>query len=68
VLFILIATAWLAVVLFAWTMCRLAALSDVALAEWIATRYLAEHKAVPAGSPAEQVPLNPQRGVYRAMG
>ena len=67
-LFILIAAAWLAVVFFALTMCRLAALSDVALAEWIATRYLAEHKAVSAEGPAEQLPLDPQRGVYRATG
>jgi hypothetical protein len=44
-------------------MCRLAALSDdssaVALAERIATSYLAEHIAVPADSPAERLPLTP---------
>ena len=71
-LFILIPTAWFAVVFFALTMCRVAALSDdshsVAVAEWIATSYLAEHKAVPPNSPAEQLPLDPQRAVYRATG
>jgi hypothetical protein len=49
-------------------MCRLAALSDVALTERIATRYLAERKAVRAGGPAEQLPHDPQRGDYRATG
>jgi hypothetical protein len=72
VLFVLIPTAWLAFVFFGLTMCRLAALSDdsypVALAEWIATSCLAEHEAVPADGPAEQLPLDAQRGAYRATG
>ena len=67
-LFILTATVWLVVVFFAFAICRLGALSDLALAEWIATSYLAKHKGVPAESPAEQFPLDPPRGVYRAMG
>ena len=71
-LFLLIPTAWLAVVFFALTMCRLAALSDdshaVALAEWIATSYPIDQKAVPADSTAEQLPFDPQRGDYRATG
>jgi hypothetical protein len=49
-------------------MCRAAALSDdshaVALAEWIAT----ERESVPAESPAEQLPFEPERGTYRATG
>jgi hypothetical protein len=59
VLVILISTAWLAVALFALTMFRLAALSDdsraVALAEWIATSDLAEHRDQPADSSAERL-------------
>jgi hypothetical protein len=58
VLFILIPAAWLAVAVFALTMCRLAARSDDSrangLAEWIATSYLAEHEDVPADSSAGQ--------------
>lgn len=71
-LFILVPIAWLAVVIFALTMCRLAARSDdshaVALAERIAASYLVEHKGAPAEGSAEQLPLDPQRGVYRATG
>jgi hypothetical protein len=71
-LLILIPTVWLAVVFFALTMCRLAALSDdanaVELAERIATSHLAEREAVPADRPAEQLPIDPQRGVRRATG
>ena len=71
-LFILFPTAWLAVVVLALIMFRVAAFSDdshaVALAEWITTSYLAEHKAVPADSPAEQLPPDPHRAVYRATG
>ena len=59
VLVILISTAWLAVALFALTMFRLAALSDdshaVALAEWIATRHLAEPRDQPADGSAERL-------------
>lgn len=58
-LFILIPTAWMAVAFLALAICRLAALSDdsgaVALAEWMATSYFAEHKDVPAESPSEQL-------------
>jgi hypothetical protein len=72
VIAILIATAWLIVVFFALTMCRLAARSDdsqaFALAERIAMSYLAAHKAVPADRPAEQRSPDPQRAVYRATG
>jgi len=72
VLFILIPTAWLAVLIFALTMCRLAAVSDdshaVELAERIATSHLVEHQVVPADSPAEHLPLDSQRGVHRATG
>jgi hypothetical protein len=76
--FVLIPTAWLAVVLFALILCRLAALSDafhdVALAEWIATTEridvssLAEHRGVLADGHGEQLPLDRQRGVDRATG
>lgn len=59
-LLILIAAAWLAVAFFALIMCRLAALSDdsraVAVAEWIAASYLAEHKGAPVDSSAEHLP------------
>jgi hypothetical protein len=62
----------LAVVFFALTMCRSAALSDdsndVALAERIATNYLAEQKAVLADSRAEQLPTDPHHEAYRATG
>jgi hypothetical protein len=55
---ILISSAWAAVLLFALTMCRLAARSDdshsLALAERSATRYFAEHEDQPAGAPAER--------------
>jgi hypothetical protein len=72
VLFIVIPTAWLVVVLVALTIFRVAALSDdshdVAWAEWIATSHLAEHEAMPAERPAEQLPLDTERGAYRATG
>jgi hypothetical protein len=58
-LVILISTAWLAIALFALTICRLAALSDssyaVAWADWVAERHLAEHRAQPADSSAEHL-------------
>jgi hypothetical protein len=57
--FILISTTRLAVAWFALNMFRLAARSDdaraVALADWIATSQLAEHKDLLAGSRAEQL-------------
>jgi hypothetical protein len=70
VLFILIPTAWLAVLLFALTMCRVATISDdsdaVALAELIAMRCRDEDRAVPADTPAEQLPTDPSSTAYRA--
>lgn len=64
-LFLLIATAWLAVVLFAATMCRLAARSDdsraVALAERIATSY----KAAPEGARTNGSTARPSFGLRR---
>jgi hypothetical protein len=73
VLFILILTgAWLAVVLFGLTLCRLATLSDqsdaVALAEWVATREIAEPHVGSSGSPAEQPASETRRGAHRATG
>jgi hypothetical protein len=60
VLLILIPTVWLAVVLFALTMCRLGARSDdsraVALAERIATGYPSERRGVPEETPIERLP------------
>jgi hypothetical protein len=70
VLFILIPAAWSAVLLFVWIACRVGALSDesyaVALAEWVATSYLAEHEAPSDERPDEQLP--PSRRAYRAAG
>lgn len=58
-LLIIIPTAWLAVVLFALTMCRLAARSDdsraVALAERVATSYPSERRSVPEEAPPERL-------------
>jgi hypothetical protein len=72
VLFVLIPAAWLAVLFFAWAMCRLAALSDHARAgapdERIGTSHAAEHESAPAGSPNEQPACDIQRGGYRAAG
>ncbi len=72
VLLILIPIAWLAAVLFALAMCRIAALSDrrhaAGLVEWIATSNLAGHRAAAADSPAEQLPLDRQRAAHRARG
>jgi hypothetical protein len=63
--------AWLAVVFFALTMCRLAALSDdshaLAVAERIATGGLAEAIEPDAG-PAKQRSPDPRRGMFRATG
>jgi hypothetical protein len=69
---ILITSAFLAVLFLALTMCRVAALSDdchaVAVAEWIATTYLAERDAAPAEGPGEQQPSEAPRGAYRRAG
>ncbi len=70
VLFILIPIAWLAVLLFALTMFRVATVSDdsdaVALAEWIAMSRGNEDRAVPTDTAAEQLPTDPQGTAYRA--
>ena len=59
-LLILIASVWLAVVLFALTMCRLAARSDdsraVALAERVAGTYPSDRRVAPGETPTERVP------------
>ena len=72
VLFVLIPTVSVAIAWFGLSMCRLAALSDdnhaVALAEWIATSYLAEHKAVPADHPCEQIPFDHRGETFGATG
>jgi hypothetical protein len=69
--FLILITAWLAVVFFGVIMCRLAARSDdsqdVEVAEWIATRRLAEREA-PATDTAEQLPFDAQPERYRATG
>ena len=71
-LFVLIPTALVAVALFGLCMCRLAALGDnnhdVALADWIATSYLAEHKAVPADRPSERLQPDARGEAFRATG
>jgi hypothetical protein len=71
-LLLLIPTAWLAIVFFALAMFRLAAQSDdsqaVALAERIAMSYRAERKAGPAERPADELPLEAKRRLYRAAG
>jgi hypothetical protein len=68
VLFVLIPAAWLAVLFFAWAMCRSAALSD-------RSRAVAWEEAVGAGTaaatadlPDEQLPPDARRGDFRAAG
>jgi hypothetical protein len=68
VLFVLIPAAWLAVLFFAWAMCRLAALSD-------RSRAVAWDQAAGPGTAAasadladEQLPPDAQRGGFRAVG
>jgi hypothetical protein len=72
VLLFVILGAWLAVVFFGLTLCRLATLSDdshaVALDEWIATINIEEHQAGPPDSPAEQHASGIRRSAYRAAG
>jgi hypothetical protein len=62
----------LAVVFFALAMFRLAALSDdsqaVALAERIATTYLAERGPMPDEGPGDHLPGEPQQRFHRATG
>jgi hypothetical protein len=71
-LLVLVPAAIVAVALLGLGMCRLAALSDssqaVALADWIATSYRAEHKPGPAELAREQIPLDPRGGSFRATG
>jgi len=72
VLFFLIPVAWLAVLLFGVTMCRLAAHSDrsqaMALAEWVRTSYFARPGELPGRTPAEQVRFERLHGPHRATG
>ncbi len=72
VLIVLISTAFVAAALFGLSMCRLAALSDenqaVAVADWIATSCLAEHKAVAADRESAQLPFQPRGKAFRATG
>jgi hypothetical protein len=72
VLLILISTTLLVAAMFGLSMCRLAALSDkkhaIAWAEWIATSYLTEHKAVSTDSPREQLPFDSRDDAFRATG
>jgi hypothetical protein len=72
VLFLLIPAAWLAVLFFAWAMCRLAALSDGTrtseLDERLASSDAPEQRSAPADGRDEQLPHEVQRGGYRAAG
>jgi hypothetical protein len=71
-LLILVPAAIATVALLGLGMCRLAARSDsnqaVALADWIAASYRAEHKAGPVELSHEQIPLDPRGGPFRATG
>jgi hypothetical protein len=66
VLFIVVLSAWLAMVFFGLTVCHLAAVGDhshaVAVADWIATSDLAYQTAAP-DRPAELLSFDPQRAV-----
>jgi hypothetical protein len=68
---ILILTAWLAVVFFGVTLCRLATRSDdsqaAALAEWVAS-HLPDDQAASADGLAEQLTKAAHRRAYRATG
>jgi hypothetical protein len=72
VLLVLIPTAWLAVALFALTMCRLAARSDAsddgALADLLATSPFDEHEALSMDGAAEPLPPERERRGCRATG
>jgi hypothetical protein len=69
VLFVVIPTAWLAVLFFAVSVCRVATLSDerhaVEVAEWSAMSYLGDYDEASAHSPAEQGPLERRRAADR---
>jgi hypothetical protein len=69
VLFIVIPTAWLAVLFFAASMCRVATLSDdrhaAEVAEWTAMSYLADRGEASAKRPAEQLPFERRRAAHR---
>jgi hypothetical protein len=71
VLFLLIPAAWLAVLFFVWTMCRLAALSDAARTGAL-SKLLAMSDAPECESASnigdEQLAHDYQRGGYRAAG
>jgi hypothetical protein len=69
---LILITAWVAVVFFGLTMCRLAARSDdshaVELAEWIATRHIVGRDAPSTDSATERLPFDAQPEGYRATG
>jgi hypothetical protein len=69
---ILISVAWLAVVLLALAMCRLAARADKSLDEELAERIItsarAEDDAITAERTARRLSPDPTRGKYRATG
>lgn len=71
-LFVLIPAVFVVFALLGLGMCRLAALSDhnhaVALAEWIATSHLTEHKAAHADSAWEQFWFDHRDDAFRATG
>ncbi|MEA2159905.1 MAG: hypothetical protein QOD66_2285 [Solirubrobacteraceae bacterium] len=66
VLYIVVSSAWLALVLFGLTVCHLAAVGDdshaVAVADWIATSDLAYQTAAPDRA-AELLSFDPQRAL-----
>jgi hypothetical protein len=72
VLFLLIPAAWLAVLFFAWAICRLAALSDDTrtgtLHHRLAASDPAEHESASADGRDEQLPHEVKTGGYRAAG
>jgi hypothetical protein len=70
--FLILITAWLAVVFFGLMMCRLAARSDdshsVELAEWIAACRIAAREAPSTDKATEQLPFDAEPERYRATG
>ena len=71
-LFVLIPTAWLAVLLFALNMCRLAARSDdsheATLTRQLIASQFVDHGAAAAETAVEQPPSDAERGTHRAAG
>jgi hypothetical protein len=72
VLFVVIPTAWLAVLFFALAMCRLAAYSDdsqtLAVAERLRAGDLGRRDGASADAAADHLSPGSRRGVYRATG